>query len=215
MRKTKSIIEEEMPKLSDFMSGATLDAIGGFFSITDIKDRCIHIDYEIDEDTIQYDKRCLLQYLREDVGKPVEEREPIFIYVDSPGGSVSSGLELIDLILNSKTPIYTICTGIAHSMAFLIMLAGHKRYATRNASLLMHDGLSFICDSTSKVRDQIEFNSKTEERIKQFVISRSNLKEDEYDSKYRVEWYMYADEAKANGFIDGIIGEDIDMEEVL
>ena len=56
---------------------------------------------------------------------------------------------------------------------------------------------------------------KLEERIKQYVLSRSTVTEEEYDSKYRVEWYMFADEAKENGFVDYIIGEDCDIDAIV
>lgn len=100
-------------------------------------------------------------------------------------------------------------------MGFLIGLAGHKRFATRNAKYLMHDGSNFVYNSGAKAQDQMEFNRKVEERVKQYIISRSNLTSDEYDSKLRVEWYLFADEAKEKGFVDYIIGADCDIDTVI
>ena len=117
--------------------------------------------------------------------------------------------------MNSKTPVYTINLGYQYSMGFLIGLAGHKRYATRNAKFLMHDGSNFVYNSGAKAQDQMEFHKKVEGRIKQYVLSRSKVTEEEYDSKLRVEWYLFADEAKEKGFVDYILGEDCDINEII
>ena len=156
-----------------------------------------------------------MQFNREDKDLSVEERTPIMLYVVSNGGEVNSGFELIDVIQCSKTPVYTINLGYQFSMGFLIGLAGHKRYAMKNAKFLMHDGSNFVYNSGAKAQDQMEFYKRGEERIKQYVISRSNLTEEEYNEKLRVEWYLFADEAKEKGFIDAIIGIDCDMDEII
>ena len=156
-----------------------------------------------------------MQINKEDKGLEPHERMPILLYVTSNGGEVDSGFELIDVIMNSKTPVYTINLGYQYSMGFLIGLSGHKRFATRNAKFLMHDGSNFVYNSGAKAQDQMEFNRKIESRIKQYVLSRSKVSEEEYDSKLRVEWYLFADEAKEKGFVDYIIGEDCDINEIV
>ena len=152
---------------------------------------------------------------KEDKDIEPSERKPILLYITSNGGEVDSGFELIDVISNSKTPVYTINLGYQYSMGFLIGLAGHKRFATRNAKFLMHDGSNFIYNSGTKAQDQMEFNKRVEERIKKYILSRSYLTSEEYDSKLRVEWYLFAEEAKDKGFVDSIIGEDCDMDDII
>ena len=61
----------------------------------------------------------------------------------------------------------------------------------------------------------MEFNKRVEERIKQYILSRSSLTSEEYDSKLRVEWYLFAEEAKDKGFVDYIIGEDCDIDDII
>lgn len=82
------------------------------------------------------------------------------------------------------------------------------------------DGDKFVLKSVfsrylAKVQDRIRFDARVEERTKEYVLSRSNLTPEEYDAKFRVEWYMFADEAKERGFCDYIIGEDCDLDEVI
>lgn len=141
--------------------------------------------------------------------------KPILLYIASNGGSVDAGFALIDAIQTSKTPVYTINTGYWYSMGFLIGLAGKKRFAMPNATFLMHDGSNFIWTSGSKAQDQADFNRRVEARVKQYILDHSTLTSKEYDKKQRVEWYLFADEAKEKGFIDQIIGVDCDIDTVV
>ena len=100
-------------------------------------------------------------------------------------------------------------------MGFLIGLAGHKRFGTQHAKYLMHDGANFFYNSSTKVRDQMKFQEREDERLKQYVLSRSNITAEEYDAKLRVEWYLFADEAKEKGFVDFVIGTDCDIDLVV
>jgi ATP-dependent protease ClpP protease subunit len=79
----------------------------------------------------------------------------------------------------------------------------------------MHDGSSAVWNSSAKALDQMEFNRKLENRIKEYIIERSNLTEKEYDEKLRVEWYLFAEEAKEKGFTDCIIGVDCGLDDVI
>lgn len=196
-----------------------LDEASGYltdlFLIKDLKQRKLFLNAEIDQWTVEDTVKHILQFNKEDKGKPIEERQPILLYVTSKGGDVDAGFEIIDAICMSKTPVYTINIGFQYSMGFLIGLAGHKRYATKHARFLMHDGSNFVWDSSAKVKDQMKFQEISEQRIKEYIMGRSNVTSEEYDSKYRVEWYMFSDEAKEKGFVDYIIGEDCDIDEVI
>lgn len=183
--------------------------------VKDLKQRKLYLNENITQATVEDVVRHILQFNKEDQGIPPEERKPILLYLSSNGGDVDSGFSVVDTILASKTPVYTINLGYQYSMGFLIGLAGHKRFAHKSAKFLMHDGTNFVWDSGAKAQDRMEFNKKLEERIKQYVLSRSTVTEEEYDSKYRVEWYMFADEAKGNGFVDYIIGEDCDIDAIV
>lgn len=185
------------------------------FYLQDLKQRKLFLKCDIDQCSVSDIVKHIMQYNKEDLGKPVEERKPIFLYVVSNGGVVDAGFELIDVIECSKTPVYTINTGYQYSMGLLIGLAGHKRFATKNAKYLMHDGSNFVWNSGAKAQDQMEFNRKVEERIKKYILSHTRLSEEEYDSKLRVEWYFFADEAKEKGFTDYIVGEDVDIDAII
>ena len=185
------------------------------FYVKDLQQRKFFLTAEIEQATVGDLVRHIMQLNREDAGIPTEQRRPILLYISSPGGEVDAGFELIDAILASKTPVYTVNLGCQYSMAFLIGLAGHKRFASRNAKFLMHDGSNFVYGNSSKVQDRVRFDARVEERVREYVLSRSRISQQEYDSKFRVEWYMFADEAKEKGFTDFIIGIDCDMDAVV
>lgn len=195
-----------------FAEGGQLDDL---FYLQDLRQRKIYLFDEISQTSVPSIVRHILQFNRDDEGIPVEDRAPILLYVTSNGGSIDDGFELIDAILTSITPVYTINLGYQYSMGFLIGLAGHRRFAMPNAKFLMHDGASCVFDSGAKAQDRMEFNRRVEQRIKDYVVRRTNITPDEYDSKLRVEWYMFSDEAKQRGVIDFIIGDDCLMSEVV
>lgn len=212
MKKTEGYYDIDISIEGAVSNGAIVEEL---FYLQDLKQRKLFLNVDIDQFAIADIVKHILQINKEDEGIPTERRRPILVYITSNGGEVDSGFELIDVITSSKTPVYTINLGYQYSMGFLIGLAGHKRFATQNAKFLMHDGSNFVWDSGMKAQDRMDFQRKIEGRIKQYVLSRSNVTEEEYDSKLRVEWYMFADEAKEKGFVDYIIGEDCDMSEII
>lgn len=185
------------------------------FYLKDLKQRKLFLSEDVNQYTIGDIVKNILQYNREDYELKPEARKPILLYIASNGGEVDAGFELIDVILSSKTPVHTINLGYQYSMGFLIGLAGHCRYAMNHSKFLLHDGSNFIYNSGAKAQDQMEFNRRVEDRVKQYILSRSKLTSEEYDSKLRVEWYMFSDEAKEKGFADYIIGKDCDIDEII
>ena len=200
-------IEFDLEKI--LMEGGMIDDL---FYLKDIKQRKLFLTTDVEQLTVNDIVKHILQFNKEDKDIPIEERQPILLYISSNGGESDAGFSLIDVILNSKTPVYTINLGYEYSMAFLIGLAGTKRFATNHAKFLMHDGSSFVFNSGAKLRDQMDFEREVQEKVKQYVLSRSNISSREYDKKFRVEWYMFADQAKENGFVDYIIGVDCDVD---
>lgn len=183
--------------------------------VKDMQQRKMWLNEGIDITTVAGTIHNIYQYNSEDNGIPVEKRKPILLYLSSNGGDIDAGFALIDAIQTSKTPVYTINTGYQYSMGFLIGLVGAKRFAMPNATFLMHDGSNFIWTSGSKAQDQAEFNRRVEARVKQYILDHSQLTAKEYDKKQRVEWYLFASEAKEKGFVDQIIGVDCDIDSIV
>lgn len=210
IRKDYYDIEFDMEQI--LVSNGEIDSL---FYLKDLQQRKLFLNFDIEQLPIAEIVKHILQFNKEDAGRAIQSRKPILLYITSNGGEVDSGFELIDVIQSSITPVYTINLGYQYSMGFLIGIAGHKRFATRNAKFLMHDGSNFVYNSGAKAQDQMAFQRKVEDRVKQYILSCSDLTNEEYDSKLRIEWYMFADEAKEKGFVDCIIGEDCSIDEVI
>jgi ATP-dependent Clp protease protease subunit len=184
--------------------------------IEEIDERRLYINSIIDEDIIDSIVFYILKYNREDKGKPKEERKPILVYINSPGGSVVDGFGLIDAMINSKTPVYTINLALAASMGFLIFLAGEKRYTMTHSEFLMHDGSGFAADSTAKMKDRMEFETnQLEVMVREYIMGRTTIDDELYKEKYRVEWYMLPKEAKEHGIVTDIVGIDCDIDNII
>lgn len=182
----------------------------------DRESRRLYLNNEVDENIIDSLVYMILKYNREDKDKPINEREPIKIYINTPGGSVSDGFGLIDVMLASKTPVYTINQATCYSMGFLIFLAGQKRYSMKNSTFLCHDGSSFAFGSMSKIKDRLEFETgQMEKHIMDYIVSRTTISEKLYKKNYKTEWYMYPDEAKLNGILTHIVGIDCEIDDIL
>ena len=154
----------------------------------------------------------ILDYNRMDREIAPEEREPILLYINSPGGETNEGFALISMMELSKTPIYTVNMGEWSSMAFLIGIAGKKRFSLPNATFLLHDGFGIAGGTLNKLHDRMEFEKRIEEEvIKPHVLkcSHGKMDSDTYNQKKREEYYMLPEDALALGFIDEIV-TDID-----
>lgn len=134
------------------------------------------------------------------------KRDPITLLISSPGGSVDLSFAVVSAIEASKTPVITVAIGRAMSGGFLILLAGHERYAQRYASLMYHELSSGAGGKATEVIEYGTYLEKLQKRISDFVISHSSITEDELEECHqcKTDWYMDAFEALDLGVIDGI-----------
>lgn len=186
------------------------------FDLADAEDRRLYLNGEIDEKVIDTLAYMILEYNREDEGKPVEERKPIRMYINSPGGYVYDGFGLCSVISSSMTPVYTINQALCASMGFMVYIAGQKRFSMPYSVFLLHEGETLDFGNTSKVEDRIEFEKhQLGKMIKEYVITNTNISEETYDKNYRREWYFLPSEGKQIGVVDHIVGEDCSIEDIL
>lgn len=208
-------VKEDRKSLTRSKSVLNL-ALEDTFDLEDLENRKLFINGEIDEFIIESIVYWIMRYNSEDKGKPIEDRLPIKLYINSPGGSFSDGYGLIDAILTSKTPVWTINLATCASMGFLIFIAGNKRYSMPHAEFLMHDGSTGYFGSSAKVADRVTFEKDELEAMnKQYVVSKTQISEQLYDEKYRIEWYFLPSAAKEVGVVDYIVGQDCDMDEII
>lgn len=186
------------------------------FDFEDLENRRIYINCDIDENVIDSAVYHIFRYNRIDKDISVEERKPIIIYINTPGGVITDGYCLIDAIRSSVTPVYTVNIGTCYSMGFLIFIAGKKRYCMQSSTFLCHDGFSGAVDSMNKLRDRVEFETgEMEEYTMNYIIEQTKITKKQYTANKRKEWYFYPNEAKELGVTDYIVGVDCDIYEIL
>ena len=205
---TKDLIEVALPMTSVESAISPYDQ----FLKVDLDRRVMLINEKISECCIDEQVMSILRWNCEDRYIPVEDRLPIFIFINSEGGSCFDGQPLIDVIRASKTKVITVGLGMVASMAYLIYLAGHERISFANTCFLQHEGETGLYNASSKARDTMAFLDAIEIRNKKYILERTKITEEKYDEVYKKEWWIHAQEAKEYGIVDKIIGEDCDID---
>ena len=180
-----------------------------------LSERTLVLNDEIHDGAIEDYVLYILKWNKEDKNLPVENRVPIKFMISSPGGNVFDANILIDVISASKTPVIGIGLDLIASAGYLIYLACHQRYAFKNSAFLQHEGDIMIENSRSKAKNNVDFFDSQEARAKEFILSRTTMTSEFYDSVYEQEMWMYPTKAKELGVVHSIIGEDCDLEEIL
>lgn len=169
-----------------------------------LKKRIVLINDVISANTIEKVVMPLLSMDNDGTG------EKITIYINTNGGSVYDGLVVCDVIERLKTKTDIIVLGYAYSMGSLILMAGKNnpnvtRYCYSFSTALIHGGSSFVSGTSSQVKDYFKFNEKFEKRIGDFIVSHTNLTEDDYAAIERYEAYMDSDEMLEKGLVDIVL----------
>jgi ATP-dependent Clp protease protease subunit len=166
-----------------------------------LEDRIIFLSTEVDDYTCNLIKAQLL-YLE------AESDEDIKIYIDSGGGSVYSGLGLIDVMEFVKPDIITVNTGLAASMAAVILCSGTngKRKALRRSRTMIHQPLGYLgySQATDIEVEAKEINSLKKE-LYEIISDRTGQKYDRVYADSERDYWMTAAESKKYGMIDEII----------
>lgn len=137
----------------------------------------------------------------------IEERDPIKIYIDSPGGDLDATFSIIDSITLSKTPITTITIGSGDSGGFFIGIVGHKRIGYPHSSYLFHEGCCANEGDAHKYIQFTEFYKKKLSMLKKLVLNNTKLSENDYEESRKDDLWLTADEALKYGIIDEIATE--------
>lgn len=174
----------------------------------DDQDRIYWVDDEIDASTLDLVK-FIIRCNCEDKDKPIEERKPIKIMIDSPGGSVEVLWTIINTIKISKTPCYTINYCTAYSAAGDLLASGHKRFALPGTSVLLHNGSCGYNGQVDQVASTKKFFDGISKKLISHLLSRTKIDPKVYKKKAVVDWFMDEEEALEQGIIDKIV-EDLD-----
>lgn len=166
-----------------------------------LKDRIIFVGSAID-DSVSNVVIAQLLFLEAD-----DPDKDIHLYINSPGGVVTSGLAIYDTIQYIKPSISTICIGQAASMGALLLAAGTegKRYSLPHARILIHQPLGGFQGQATDVDIQAKEILKMRKRLNEILVKHTGQSFDKIQTDTERDYYMSAEQAKEYGIVDEVI----------
>lgn len=164
-------------------------------------DRIIFLGTQIDDYTANVLQAQLLFLDSTDPGKDIS------IYINSPGGSVTAGLGIYDTMQFISSDVATICTGMAASMAAVLLVAGKegKRSALPHSRVMIHQPLGGVQGQASDIEIEARELQKYKKELYQIIADHSHTPFDKVWADSDRNYWMTAEEAKAYGMIDEIL----------
>ncbi len=135
-----------------------------------------------------------------------DPKKDIFLYINSPGGSVTAGLSIIDTMHHIKPPVATVCVGLAASMGSLILSQGAKgkRFVLPNAEVMIHQPSGGAYGQASDIDITAKHILKTRDRLNKMLAKATGQKLSKIETDVDRDMFMDAEEALAYGIIDAI-----------
>ena len=135
-----------------------------------------------------------------------DQEKDIMLYINSPGGIVTSGLAIYDTMQYLKAPVSTICIGQAASMGAVLLAAGRKgkRYALPNSRVMLHQGSGGFRGNTPDVEIQVKEMLHLTDRLMHILSEHSGQEFEKVKKDADRDYFMSAEEAKAYGVIDAV-----------
>ena len=135
-----------------------------------------------------------------------DPKKDIFLYVNSPGGSVTAGLSIIDTMHHIKPDVATVCVGLAASMGSLILSQGAKgkRFILPNAEVMIHQPSGGAYGQASDIDITAKHIIKTRERLNKMLAKATSQKLAKIEQDVDRDFFMDAQEAKVYGLVDEI-----------
>ena len=165
-----------------------------------LEDRIIFLSGEINDQTANLIISELL-YL------DAKNHDDIYMYINSPGGSVTSGMAIYDTMNYIKSDVKTICVGLAASMAAFLLSSGTKgkRCALKNADIMIHQPLGGIKGQASDMKIACDRIMKIKTKLNHILAANTNQPLKKITKDTDRDYYLNSDEAKIYGLIDQII----------
>ena len=169
-----------------------------------LKDRIIMLGSQIDDNVANSIVSQLLFLQAQDAEKD------IYLYINSPGGSVTAGFAIYDTIQHIKPDVQTICIGMAASMGSFLLAAGAKgkRFALPNAEVMIHQPLGGAQGQATDIEISAKHILKTRERLNRILAKNTGQTLEQIEKDTERDNFMDADVAKEYGLVDHIMGEE-------
>ena len=169
-----------------------------------LKDRIIYLGEDVNPTTSSLIVAQMLFLESEDPDKE------IYFYINSPGGSITDGMAIVDTMNYIKCPVETVCVGLAASMGAVLLTAGEKgkRFAMPNSEIMIHQPLiggGRLQGQATEIKIHADHLVRTREKLNKFLSERTGKPLDVIEKDTERDNYMTAEEALEYGLIDGIM----------
>ena len=175
-----------------------------------LKDRIIFLGEDVNATSASLVIAQLLFLESEDPDKE------IFLYINSPGGSITDGMGIVDTMNYIKCPVTTICVGLAASFGAVLLANGEKgkRFATPNSEILIHQPLiggqgGGISGQATEIKIHADHMIRTREKLNKLLSEKTGQPIERIEKDTERDHYMTAQEALEYGLIDGIMDKRI------
>ncbi|MDI6602080.1 MAG: ATP-dependent Clp endopeptidase proteolytic subunit ClpP [Thermoanaerobacteraceae bacterium] len=166
-----------------------------------LRERIVFLGEEINDVTASLAVAQLLFLESEDPDKD------IYLYINSPGGSITAGMAVYDTMQYIKSPVNTIAIGMAASMAAFLLAAGEKgkRFALPNSEILIHQPLGGAQGQATDIKIHAEHIIRIKQKMNKILSERTGQPLEKVEMDTERDHFMTAEEAKEYGIIDEII----------
>ena len=169
-----------------------------------LKDRIIYLGEDVNPTTASLVVAQMLFLESEDPDKE------IYFYINSPGGSITDGMAIVDTMNYIKCPVETVCVGLAASMGAVLLTAGEKgkRFAMPNSEIMIHQPLiggGGLQGQATEIKIHADHLVRTREKLNKFLSERTGKPLDVIERDTERDNYMTAEGALEYGLIDGIM----------
>lgn len=166
-----------------------------------LKDRVVLMFNEVD-DNLACSIIGQLLYL-----ESVDPEKDVYLYINSPGGSVPAGLGIYDTMQHLKCDVSTICVGMAASMGAFLLSSGAKgkRFALPNSEIMIHQVSSGVQGQATDMKIAVEHTLRLKDRLNRILADNTGKPIEQVALDTERDNWMFAEEAQAYGIIDGII----------
>lgn len=166
-----------------------------------LKERIIFLSEEVNDVTASLVVAQLLFLDAEDPGKD------IYLYINSPGGSVTAGMAIYDTMQYIKSDVNTICIGMAASMGAFLLSSGKKgkRFALPNSTIMIHQPLGGVQGQASDIKIHTEYLLKVKSKLNQILSQNTGKPLEQIEKDTDRDNFLSSIEAKEYGLIDGVM----------
>jgi len=174
-----------------------------------LKDRIILLSEEINNETATSIVAQLLTLESENC------KQPVYMYINSPGGSITAGMAIYDVMNNIKCPVVTICLGMAASMGAFLLCSGSKgkRYALPNSCIMIHQPLGGASGQATDIEIMARRILGLKQKLYEIMAGNSGQSVDTIAKACERDNYLTPEQALAMGLIDEIITTPVKAQE--